>query len=108
MNRIFGLVIFTMEGKNLRGQWRNNLVSTFQPETATRNGNDNTFEGTYNTRWTDTEGEITANLAIRRIGGNQFTLNWDNLRNSSGNLTPTYTGVGTQIDGQLVCAYLMI
>ena len=109
MNRIFGLVIFKLINGNLEGRWQNNIVTSFQNENAMRNtGNVSEFIGHYHSTWVDSEGTFDAILNIQRVSNDQFALTWSNLTNQDGLINSSYIGTATEINGELVCAYLLI
>jgi hypothetical protein len=88
----------------------NNVTNDFQQEVANRKGGDRVgFVGTYISRWNDNSGSITANLTVAPNGNSQFLLNWTRLQSAlTGNISTTYTSIGTVINNQLVCSYVMI
>ena len=113
MRRIYGLVIYTLTSNgDLEGQWMNNVVADFQIENARRNGGErNGFVGTYMATWNDSVsvGDITATLTIQPNDNNQLRLNWSQLQNAiTGRINTTYTAIGTVINNELVCSYIMV
>ncbi len=110
MNRLFGLIIYSLNEGNLTGRWMNSDFDTFQTETVVRNsGNQNDFTGIFQATWRDDFGTFTAALTINRISDDQLELHWNGVVDADqANINTRFRGIGTVVNNQLVCSYIML
>lgn len=99
---IRGWFYFRLIGKNLVGEFSNNLINENIIHIALKNNSLHIYEGIYDTEWDENYLSIHMNLVISNLGNNRFELVW---RNPLNNNEITYKGLGTIVDGILIGSY---